>query len=509
MNAVRALPAMARIPALTVLAAGRQLGEGAGRALSELRVRQRLSMPALCELRFEATLAPPEALDEMAPGETLQVATQDQGGLFDGEITAVEHAYGPDGGHEVFVRGYDRLHRLRQGQHLRSFARASAASVAREVAGEAGLEVKAVPSPVRWPLLFQHHQSDLAFLVETSARCGQYLALRGRVLHLLTLAGTGAPVPLTLGEDLLEARLERNALPSRREVTASGWDPLRATAQTQIEAPAYPAALGRAEEGAHHLINESVPDREHARALAQAEADRRQAEARTLWGVAEGDSALQPGTRIEVRGVAESVTGLYVLTDVTHRIDNRLGYVCEVDSRPPEPPARPRGVTATVGVVSAVRDPGESGRVRVRLPAYGDVETGWMNVLTAGAGRGKGLIIPPAKGDTVLVLLAYEDPGQGVVLGGLYGTQRAPDGGVNALGQVRRYTWTTPDGQRIQLDDGDGSVHIENGAGLLGAGSQIDIKGGRILLRNRAGSYIELDGDQVVIAGKAIDFRSR
>ena len=109
----------------------------------------------------------------------------------------------------------------------------------------------------------------------------------------------------------------------------------------------------------------------------------------------------------------------------------------------------------------------------------------------------------------MLVLLAYEDPGQGIVLGGLYGTQRAPDDGINALGQVRRYIWTTPDGQRIQLDDGNSSIHIENDAGLLGAGSQIDIKGGQILIRNRAGSYIELDGDQIVIAGKAIDFRSR
>lgn len=508
---------MARIPALEVLVAGRRLDEGAGRALSELRVQQRLSMPALCELRFEAALAAPGVLDALAPGEALRVAAPGQGTLLSGEITAVEHAYSPDGRHEVYLRGYDALHRLRQRQHLRSFAQAGAESVARQVAGEAGLQVEAAPCALRWPLLFQHHQSDLEFLVETAARCGLYLAQRGDVLHLIALAGTGAPLALTLGGNLLEARLEQNALPARDAVSASGWDPLRATSETQVQAPTSAPSpgrppwvgRGRAGVGVLYLVNESVPDREHARALAQAEADRRQAETRTLWGVAEGDPALQPGTPVDVRGVAERMAGRYVLAAVTHRVDNRLGYVCEIDSRPPEPPPRPRGVTATLGIVSAVRDPDERGRVQVRLPAYGDVETGWMGVLTAGAGPGKGLVLPPDKGDTVLVLLAYEDPGQGIVLGGLYGTQRAPDGGVDALGQVRRYTWTTPGGQRVQLDDGEGSVHIENGAGLLGAGSQIEVKGGRILLRNRAGSYIELDGDQIVIAGKAIDFRSR
>jgi len=505
----------AQIPALVVELDGRRLRPADLRGLEQVRVRQRLSMPAQCELRFDAAPGPLDALDGLAPGVELQIGLPNaQASLFAGELTAIEHAYGPAGAHQVHLVGYDRLHRLRTRHHLRSFERASAAGIARQVAREVGLQVEAAPSRLEWPLLFQHHQSDLELLVETCARCGQYLTLRGTVLHLVTLAGTGAALPLTLGQNLLEARLERNAALSRREVTASGWDPLRATAETQISAPTpalpYPTALGRTGEGGeHHLVNESTPDRHHARALAQAEVEFRQAGERVLWGVAEGDTAYRPGTPVEVGGVAASVAGRYLLCEVTHTVNAQLGYLCEFSSRPPAPPKRARGVTATVGIVTAVHDPDGRGRVQVRLPAYGDVESGWIGVLAAGAGRGKGLVIPPDKGDTVLVLLSYEDPGQGIVLGGLYGTQRAPDPGVNALGQVRRYTWTTPDGQRIQLDDGDSSIHIENGAGLLGAGSQIDIKGGQILIRNRAGSYIELDGDQIVIAGKAIDFRSR
>jgi phage baseplate assembly protein gpV len=511
MDANRGQPT--RVPALTVELGGRRMRQAELRSLDEVRVRQRLSMPTQCELRFDAAPGSPDALDDLAPGESLWIGLQDaRETLFSGEVTAVEHAYGPAGGHEVFVRGYDRLHRLRQRHHLRTFRQASAAGVAQEVAGEVGLRVEAAPSGLRWPLLFQHHQSDLELLVETSARCGQYLVLRGAVLYLITLSGIGSPLPLALGQNLFEARLEWNATPFRRHVTASGWDPLRATAQTQIAAQVPPPGFqGRAgeETSTHHLINESAPDRHHALALAQAEAEVRRASERVLWGVAEGDPAVQPGTPVEVSGVAESVTGRYVLCEVTHTVNNQVGYLCEISSRPPAPHKGARGVTATLGIVTAVRDPDGRGRVQVRLPAYGDVETDWMGILSAGAGRGKGLVIPPDRGDTVLVLLSYEDPGQGIVLGGLYGTQRAPDSGVNALGQVQRYTWTTPDGQRIQLDDGDSSIHPENDAGLLGAGSEINIKGNQILIRNRAGSYIELDGDQIVIAGKAIDFRSR
>ncbi|MGB4872476.1 MAG: hypothetical protein WBP47_20650, partial [Candidatus Promineifilaceae bacterium] len=88
------------------------------------------------------------------------------------------------------------------------------------------------------------------------------------------------------------------------------------------------------------------------------------------------------------------------------------------------------------------------------------------------------------------------------------GTINTPDSGVNAQGQVHRYTWTTPQGQRIQLDNDDNSVRLENNGALMGPGSLIDIKDGEITIKNQAGSYIKLDGDQIIIAGKAIDFQS-
>lgn len=49
------------------------------------------------------------------------------------------------------------------------------------------------------------------------------------------------------------------------------------------------------------------------------------------------------------------------------------------------------------------------------LPAYADLETEWMQVLSLGAGRGKGLMILPGVGDRVLVLLPDGEPGAGII----------------------------------------------------------------------------------------------
>ena len=98
------------------------------------------------------------------------------------------------------------------------------------------------------------------------------------------------------------------------------------------------------------------------------------------------------------------------------------------------------------------------------LPAYGGVETDWIGVLCAAAGPGKGLVALPNVGDTVLVLLIHEDPGQGLVLGGLYGQERLADSGVED-GAVKRFSFRTADGQLIQLDDR--SLRLENRAGIF------------------------------------------
>ena len=497
------------LPEVLIEAEGVALSVEGLHALGEVRVQQRLSQPTLCELTFVDPANPQAIVTQLAPGVALRVMIAErQEPLFVGQVTAVEHCYGPSHSYELRVRGYDLLHRLRKRQSVRAHVQVTTQELAQELVTDLGLTVQAVESGPLWPRLIQHRQSDLELLQEVAERCGLYLAVRVNVLHLFTLQGIGEALPLVPGETLLEARIEINADAVCQSVTATGWDPLRVEIH---EGRALEARVGHGVAGvapAHvrgggvrKLIDEGVADDDHAAGLAQAELDLRMARGVTLRGVAEGDPRLCPGTPVEVTGVADAVTGrCYVLSAVTHTIDARKGFISEISSNPPVPRARVHSSVAAPGVVTRIDDPEKLGRVRVSLPTYGDVETDWMGVLSAGAGAGKGFMTLPDIGDHVLILFAHEDPGQGVVLGGLYGAQEPPDVGIDA-GVVKRYTLLTPGGQRIRLDDGQQSIRLENRSG-----SYYELSPQKVRMHAATDLEIEAPGQRVVIRGKNIDF---
>jgi phage protein D/phage baseplate assembly protein gpV len=497
------------LPEVLVEAEGAALSSEYLHALGEVRVQQRLSLPTLCELTFSDPPGPLAGAARLAPGTALRVVvTGQKEPLFVGQVTAVEYCYGPAHDLEIRVRGYDLLHQLRKRQSVRAHVQVTTRDLAQELVADLGLTVQAAESGPLWPRLIQHRQSDLKLLQEVAARCGLYLAVRGNVLHLLTLQGTGETLPLSLGETLLEARIEINADAVCRSVTAAGWDPSRveihegqvsqARVGRAVAAEVAPASVGGS--GKRELVDEGAPNDDHAEGIAQAELDLRVAREVTLWGIAEGDPRLRPGTPVEVTGVADAVAGRYVLSSVTHTIDARKGFVSEISSYPPAPRARTHSSMATPGVVTQIDDPEKLGRIRVSLPTYGNVETDWMGVLSAGAGAGKGFMTLPDIGDHVLVLFAHEDPGQGVVLGGLYGAQEPPDVGIDG-GEVRRFTLLTPGGQRIRLDDGQQTIRMENSGG-----SYCELSPQKVRVHAAADLEIEAPGQRVVIRGKNIDF---
>jgi uncharacterized protein involved in type VI secretion and phage assembly len=479
---------------------GAPLSGDEARALGEVRVQQRLSLPALCELSFEN---PPVAFAERAhalPGAGLRLGVEGRPqGLFAGEITAATLEYGPAGALTVRVRAYDRLHRLRKRQPLRRHAQLSAAALVQEVVADLGLRVEAEQPGPRRDAVLQHRHSDFELIAEGAERAGLYFTLRGDTLHLLTLEGIGSPVPIRLGDNLLEARFEVNGERACRAVDVLGWDPWAAEprrggareprAGRRTEAEVAPERLGGT--GALVLTNQALQSEEQAEALAQAELDRRSAGEVTLQGTLEGDPDLRPGTPVVVAGVATALAGRYVLTAVTHRVDREHGFLSDVETAPPVPRACPVGNHATVGVVTEVADPEGLGRVRVSLPGLGDLESDWLEVVSPAAGPGKGLVALPDAGDRVLVAFVGNDPAQGVVLGGLYGVTPPPDPGVDG-GRVRRFTLVTSGGQGIRLDDGAERVRVENHQGRC-----LELSPGRARLQDGRGSFVELGGEEV------------
>jgi phage baseplate assembly protein V len=497
------------IPQAIVKLDGTPLANQDAATLEKIRVQQRLSLPALCELTFINPQGPLAGGAVQLVGSSLRVELHEfETPLFAGEVTAVEYKYSTAQELEVHVRAYDLLHRLRKQQPVRAHLQVKLADLTRELAANEGLTVsEGGPGPL-WRRLIQYDQSDLGFLQELAERCGFYFTLRDKMLHIITLEGMGDALPLKLGATLLEARFEVNVDASCPSVSASGWDSQRveghqagvktARSGREVKADISTARFGASE---RRLTNQSVHDDVQAEAFAQAELDARTARLLTVTGVAEGDTRLRPGTRVVIHGAAEAVNGTYVLTSVTHTVERDRGFVSEISSEVSVPPARTKAASATVGVVTAVNDPDNLGRVQASLPAYGNVETDWMPVLATGAGSKKGLVALPDVGDQVLVLCLGEDPAEGIALGGLYGTNAPPDWGVQG-GTVRRYSFSTPGGQAIRLDDSGRLVRLENSDG-----SYIELSPGKVKLHSQADLEVEAPGRSVVFRGNSVDFQ--
>jgi hypothetical protein len=121
----------------------------------------------------------------------------------------------------------------------------------------------------------------------------------------------------------------------------------------------------------------------------------------------------------------------------------------------------------------------------------------------AAAGPDKGLVLLPDLDDRVLVLLCRDDPAQGVVLGGLYGAGGLPEvADLGAPAARRPFALRTPGGHLIQLDDGGDAVLVRDRAG-----SFVKLLPDRVLIHAEADLTIQAPGKSVVIRGNKIDFQ--
>lgn len=520
------MAAVRPLPAVTLEADGTSLGITQTAGLQQVVVRQRLSVPTLCELTFSDPPGPLPSAQSIRPGTALRVAIAGcDTPLFEGDVTAVEESFGPAHSRELRVRGYDRLHRLRKQQNVRVMMGLSPLELARDVVSPTGVDAVGDASGPTWGRLVQYRQSDLRLLLETTGAAGLYTVLRGETLHLVTLEGIGEAVDLHWGTSLLEARVETNGDPATRSVEAMGWDATRfetwsgtaseARVGRAVAAEVTPASVGGS--GNRILVDEPVPDAGRATALAQAELDGRVAAEVILSAVALGDPRLRPATPVNIDNIGPTHSGRHILTETVHTINALHGYITELSTRPPAIAERSYASVAVPGTVIAVDDPDGLGRVQVTFPTFNDIESPWMEVLSVGAGAGKGLVALPDVDDHVLVLLPHGDPAQGIVLGGLYGPGGPPDAGV-VDGATLRYTLSTRGGQRITADDEGKELRLEDASGgylrlapnLIhiedAAGSQLEMQPDQVVLHSVANLLIEAPGKAVVVRAARVNF---
>jgi len=494
--------------ALTIRVNDTPLPAAALRRLTGVRVRSRLNEPSQCELSF--TAEPGSGADATAfpLGAALAVRLDsDDGDLFTGEVTCFEVEYAADGAAMLRARAYDALHRLRKHQELRVFESVTAAELAGQLTGDAGLSVDADEEGPRIERLLQHRHTDLELLVAVAGRAGLHLAADGDTLRLLTLDGYGTPIPLDLGSTLLSLRVEANLDQAAGESSALGWHPQRAelieqsTSQARsgrrISLQPDPGDVGA--DGPRTAVDQPGRSEDELAAIAQAWLDARVAAWVTATGMADGDSTLRPGRRIAIAGAAERLCGVYVLTEVVHTIDD-AGHLTRFATDPPPVPVQSTGAVITLGTVTDVDDPDRLGRVRVDLPAYGGLDAGWLGVALPGAGRGKGIVALPDPDDTVLVALPGGELTAGVVLGSLFGAVEPYDAGI-ADGKSQRWSMRTATGQRIVVDDGGRSLRLETEVG-----SYLELTPQLTTLHAATPLVVQAPGQAMVIRARTVDF---
>jgi len=141
-------------------------------------------------------------------------------------------------------------------------------------------------------------------------------------------------------------------------------------------------------------------------------------------------------------------------------------------------------------LVTDLADPDNQGRVKVRLPWAPDGNNGtyevWARLATMMAGNNRGSWFIPDVDDEVLVAFLQGDPAHPFVIGALWNGQDAPPESMDGAGQnnkkilrsrngvkltlddqdgQEKFIVETPGGQKITLQDGPGSVAIEDSNG--------------------------------------------
>jgi hypothetical protein len=196
------LPAIKALPTVLLRVDSKWLSPDDMAALNAIRVQQRLSLPTLSELYFQDPPGPLDAVRRIKPGTRLEITLERfPEPLFVGDITAVEYIYDDRNQRQIYLRGYDPLHRLRKRQKARRLDANSFKKLAQIlVAGTGITEVKTPHAILSHHHLLQHLQTDYDLLLDEAARNGLYPYVHNNVLSFMTLAGQGAPVPLKLGE---------------------------------------------------------------------------------------------------------------------------------------------------------------------------------------------------------------------------------------------------------------------------------------------------------------------
>ncbi len=417
----------------------------------------------------------------------VEILAKVEGGDFEtvlkGEITALEPEFGEGMISALVIRGFDKSHRMFRETKSKAYLNIKDSDIASQIAGSAGLESQIDSTSTVYDHLFQHNQSDLAFLFQRAWRIGYECFVENGKLYFRKPPSGAESATLRWGEELITFQPRMSLAEQVDQVFVRGWDAetKKAIVGSASSGSLYPGISGKTGaqwasafgSGKLVIVDQPVITQEEANTLAKARLD----EASGMFIEAEGVVFRRPdikaGKIVKIEALGTRLSGKYLVTSATHTFTPsglkttfnvrgaHTGLVSEqIDHKEP--------LDYFYGVVPALvtntQDPNDWGRVKVKFPwMTEDAESDWARVVGIGAGPGAGFCVVPNIGDEVLVAFIHGDFNYPIVLGGLWnGKDKLPDptAGTPASDKPQVRTWRSIDGQWIVIDDKKKKIEI-------------------------------------------------
>jgi phage protein D len=163
------------VPQIDVLINGSPVSAAVLRYVEDVVVDESVELPSM----FAFAVTSSDAQEKESPwvdnedlfsvGNVVEIkmgGDDDLASLIIGEITALEPEFVTSRLPLLYVRGYDRRHRLQRGRKTRSFLQKKDSDIADQVGREAGLSVSATDSGSSLDYVLQANQTDWEFLCE-------------------------------------------------------------------------------------------------------------------------------------------------------------------------------------------------------------------------------------------------------------------------------------------------------------------------------------------------------
>ena len=408
------------LPLVEIRMDGAQLDAG---LVQELRVQDSIGVPRAFSLTFSPADLSPGAdplLPKVKLGATLEInlaapSSKRPVKIFEGEVTALEPTFGPEGVRQV-ASGYAKEHRLHRARKTRTFQGQRSSEIVSKLAGEAGLRASVDSTSERHDFFQQNNETDYEFVKRLASMHNYEAHVDGLVLHFKEIPeGKGDVVELSYGKNATTRSVTRlhsfyprvSSAQQASEVVVHSWDPtkkqnIEGKAKVEVKGaassasagakPASPASNGAASSSTwksarpsgasggtsidkRHkevasafgdatltIANAPVTSREGANELARSVASYLGGAFATAWGTCEGEPRIRAGTMVNISGLGPDYSGKYRVTAVTHTYGGPTGYTTtfEVTGRlPRELPdlaqtatKNPWGKSLVVGIVT-------------------------------------------------------------------------------------------------------------------------------------------------------------